>query len=71
MGTVNGVFEHLLRVAYDNGGSLIKFGGDALLLFFEGDRHAERGCRAAFGMRERRATVGRIDVAGVRGACCV
>ncbi|HEY3604075.1 MAG TPA: adenylate/guanylate cyclase domain-containing protein, partial [Sporichthyaceae bacterium] len=67
VGTVNGVFEHLLRVAYDNGGSLIKFGGDALLLFFEGDRHAERACRSAFGMRERLRTVGRIDVAGVRG----
>ncbi|HEY2834340.1 MAG TPA: adenylate/guanylate cyclase domain-containing protein [Sporichthyaceae bacterium] len=65
--TVNGVFEHLLRVAYDNGGSLIKFGGDALLLFFEGERHAERACRSAFGMRERLRTVGRIEVAGVRG----
>ena len=67
VGTINGVFEHLLRVAYDNGGSLIKFGGDALLLFFEGDRHAERAARSAFRMRERLRTVGRIDVSGVRG----
>jgi class 3 adenylate cyclase/tetratricopeptide (TPR) repeat protein len=65
--TINGVFDHLLRVAYDNGGSLIKFGGDALLLFFEGDRHAERASRSAFRMRERLRTVGRIEVAGVRG----
>ncbi|MGQ0468024.1 MAG: adenylate/guanylate cyclase domain-containing protein, partial [Sporichthyaceae bacterium] len=67
VGTVNGVFASLLRVAYDNDGSLIKFGGDALLLFFEGPRHAERAARSAFRMRERLRTVGKIDVAGVRG----
>lgn len=67
VGTVNGVFASLLRVAYDNDGSLIKFGGDALLLFFEGQRHAARAARSAFLMRERLRTVGRIDVAGVRG----
>ena len=65
--TINGVFAALLRVAYDNGGSLIKFGGDALLLFFEGDRHAERAARSAYRMRERLRTVGRIEVSGVRG----
>lgn len=65
--SINGVFAALLRVAYDNGGSLIKFGGDALLLFFEGDRHAERAARSAFRMRERLRTVGRIEVSGVRG----
>ncbi len=67
VGTINGVFDALLRVAYDNGGSLVKFGGDALLIFFEGDRHPERAARSAFRMRERLRTVGRIDVAGVRG----
>src|SRR5215213_5262510 len=30
-------FEHLLAVAYDMGGGLLKFGGDALLLLFDGD----------------------------------
>ena len=29
-------FESILQVAYDSGGSLLKFGGDALLLWFEG-----------------------------------
>jgi len=67
VGTVNGVFEALLRVAYDNGGSLVKFGGDALLLFFEGYQHPERAARAAFRMRESLRTVGKIDVSGVRG----
>jgi class 3 adenylate cyclase/tetratricopeptide (TPR) repeat protein len=67
VGTINGVFESLLRVAYDNGGSLIKFGGDALLIFFDGPEHAARAARAAFVMRERLRTVGRLDVSGVRG----
>src|SRR3954469_7920388 len=35
-------FERLLAAAYDKGGGLVKFGGDALLLLFEGDAHAER-----------------------------
>ena len=38
-------------VAYENGGSLLKFGGDALLLWFEGEGHAARACRAAVLMR--------------------
>jgi class 3 adenylate cyclase/tetratricopeptide (TPR) repeat protein len=65
VGTINRVFEQLLRVAYDNGGSLIKFGGDALLLFFEGDRHPERAGHAAFRMRQRLRALVPMDVAGV------
>ncbi|MGQ0631918.1 MAG: AAA family ATPase [Sporichthyaceae bacterium] len=65
--TVNGVFENLLRIAYDNGGSLIKFGGDALLIFFDGPSHPARGARAAFRMRERLRTVGKLEVSGTRG----
>ena len=34
---ISGSFEAILSVAYMNGGGLIKFGGDALLLLFEGD----------------------------------
>ena len=48
-------FATLLEVAYANGGGLLKFGGDALLLFFEGDGHAERACRAAVGHAPRAA----------------
>lgn len=65
--TINGVFDQLLRIAYDNGGSLIKFGGDALLIFFDREQHAARAARAAYLMRERLRTVGRLDVEGVRG----
>src|SRR3954470_15036994 len=45
-------FARLLRVAYDNGGGLLKFGGDALLLLFEGEAHVERACASAVAMRE-------------------
>jgi class 3 adenylate cyclase/tetratricopeptide (TPR) repeat protein len=48
---LNATFEDLLGVARADGGDLVKFGGDALFLFFTGDRHAERCCRAAAGMR--------------------
>jgi class 3 adenylate cyclase/tetratricopeptide (TPR) repeat protein len=54
-------FAGLLRVAYDAGGSLLKFGGDALLLLFSGDGHVARGARAAVGMRRSLREVGRID----------
>ena len=36
---IGGICESMLAVAYANGGSLLKFGGDALLLWFDGDRH--------------------------------
>ena len=48
---LNATFDALLGVARGEGGDLVKFGGDALFLFFEGDDHAERACRAAYGMR--------------------
>src|SRR3954451_24109081 len=48
---MSATFARLLAVAYELGGGLVKFGGDALLLFFDGDRHAARACNAAFGMR--------------------
>ncbi|HKU84736.1 MAG TPA: adenylate/guanylate cyclase domain-containing protein, partial [Casimicrobiaceae bacterium] len=59
---IGGICESMLAVAYANGGSLLKFGGDALLLWFDGDRHEGRACRAAIQMRARLADVGRIVV---------
>ena len=44
---MNRTFERLLDVSYAAGGGLLKFGGDALLLLFTGDDHAERACDAA------------------------
>lgn len=62
--SIGHVFEAMLSVAYAAGGSLLKFGGDALLLWFDGDLHAPRACRAAMRMRDTLADVGRIDVSG-------
>jgi len=54
-------FSVLLGVAYGEGGQLLKFGGDALLLFFSGDEHALRAARAAAGMRAALRAGGHID----------
>ena len=58
---VGDVFSLLLATAYANGGGLIKFGGDALLLFFAGDDHAAKAVRAASGMRRTLSELGGID----------
>ena len=63
---IGSCFAHLLAIAYENGGGLIKFGGDALLLLFTGDRHQGRACHAAIGMRRALRQVGRLDVSGHR-----
>ncbi len=62
---LNTVFTDLLEVAARFGGDCLKFGGDALLLLFDGPGHARRGAAAAHGMQEalralrrQRSTVG-------------
>jgi class 3 adenylate cyclase/tetratricopeptide (TPR) repeat protein len=56
---MNATFAALLAVAYAQGGGLLKFGGDALLLLYEGDEHAARAARAAFEMRRTLRAIGR------------
>jgi class 3 adenylate cyclase/tetratricopeptide (TPR) repeat protein len=56
---MNATFGALLEVAYAYGGGLLKFGGDALLLFFDGEEHAARGTRAAHEMRKTLRAIGR------------
>ena len=58
--TINSCFSALLADAYAYGGSMLKFGGDALLLFFDGDEHPLRACAAACEMRTTLRRVGRI-----------
>jgi class 3 adenylate cyclase/tetratricopeptide (TPR) repeat protein len=48
---LNYVFGRMLEVSYLHGGSLLKFGGDALLLMFTGHEHALRAASAAVEMR--------------------
>jgi class 3 adenylate cyclase/tetratricopeptide (TPR) repeat protein len=57
---INACFSALLGDSYSHGGSLLKFGGDAMLLWFSGEEHALRACAAAFAMRRTLRTVGRI-----------
>ena len=59
--TIGGSLSTILTVAYDNGGSLLKLAGDALILLFEHEGHAARACRAAVGMRRALREIGRIE----------
>lgn len=67
---IGSTFEELLGVAYEAGGSLLKFGGDALLLWFAGDVEAaaRRACSAAAHMRSTLRRMGAIPtpLGGVR-----
>jgi len=51
--TLSRVFGAMLDLARARGGMLLKFGGDALLLFFEGEEHAV--CAAACAVEMQRA----------------
>jgi class 3 adenylate cyclase/tetratricopeptide (TPR) repeat protein len=56
---IGSTFERLLTVAYEAGGSLLKFGGDALLLWFGGEVDGPAGAarRACFAAARMRATL--------------
>src|SRR5579864_9761698 len=49
--TLDTTFTELLSVAYDYGAGVIKWGGDAVLLLFDGDGHELRACRGAAEMQ--------------------
>ena len=58
---IGNCFENLLGVAYDQGGGLLKFGGDALLLLFDGEFHCARACATAVAMNSRLRELGPIE----------
>jgi class 3 adenylate cyclase/tetratricopeptide (TPR) repeat protein len=62
--TLDGVFTALLDEAYDWGAGLLKWGGDALLLLFDGPGHAPRAARACWEMQRTIERVGRLRVTG-------
>jgi class 3 adenylate cyclase/tetratricopeptide (TPR) repeat protein len=64
--TLDAIFTQLLDVAYEYDAGLLKWGGDALLLLFDGEDHAQRCCRAAAGMQETLERVGKLRVGGAR-----
>ena len=57
---LNGLFSELIPVAYEDGASLLKWGGDAALLLFDGEQHAARACRAAINMQKTIRRAGHI-----------
>ena len=60
--TLDGVFNALLDEAYLWGAGLVKWGGDALLLLFDGPGHPARAARAAWEMQRTIDRVGRLRV---------
>src|SRR5437763_6713413 len=58
--TLNSCFSDLLSVAYDYGAGLVKWGGDAVLLLFEGENHAPRAAKAALRMQQEIRRIGRL-----------
>ncbi len=58
---INGTFTRLLAPAREFGADLIKWGGDATLLLFDGPGHVERGARAAFEMQSVMRHEGRLQ----------
>jgi class 3 adenylate cyclase/tetratricopeptide (TPR) repeat protein len=61
---LDGVFRGLLDEAYAWGAGLLKWGGDALLLLFDGPNHETRAARAAWEMQQTSDRIGVIRVAG-------
>jgi len=55
------VLSALLTAAYDHGGWLVKWGGDALLLMFDTADHALRACDAAAAMQSTMRRVGTLE----------
>lgn len=62
--TLDGVFRALLDEAYEWRAGLLKWGGDALLLLFDGPHHEARAARAAWEMQRTIDRVGVIRAAG-------
>ena len=60
-GVIGNAFNQLLIPAYAYGGTLVKFGGDALLLFYRDDGHEVRSASAALEMRRVLRAMGPID----------
>ncbi len=57
---LSAVFTDLLAVAFSYGAWLVKWGGDAVLLLFEGEEHPALASRAAFEMRRVLRRVGQV-----------
>jgi class 3 adenylate cyclase/tetratricopeptide (TPR) repeat protein len=59
---LNRFFDRMLTIADGWGGTQMKFGGDAMLLLFSGDRHADRAAAAGIEMQAAMADFRRLLV---------
>jgi class 3 adenylate cyclase/tetratricopeptide (TPR) repeat protein len=57
---LSATFAGLLTETRDDGADLVKWGGDAMLLLFQGSEHAARAARAAHRMRAAMRVIGRV-----------
>lgn len=62
-GYLDTLFAELLAIAYAEGGELIKWGGDALLVWFAGEGHAERAVDSAWRMQRAIGRSGKLKTA--------
>ncbi len=58
---ISDAFNRLLEPAYSYDGQLVKFGGDALLLFYDGEDHELRAASSALEMRRALRSMGPIE----------
>jgi class 3 adenylate cyclase/tetratricopeptide (TPR) repeat protein len=58
---VNALFGELLGVGARRGGEMLKYGGDAVLVFFRGEDHPLRAAAACVEMQQRLREIGRVD----------
>ncbi len=63
-GIINHFFEGKLETARSYGGDVLMFGGDAILLLFRGDRHAERAVSAAWKMLQETRNMPGVKLPG-------
>jgi class 3 adenylate cyclase/tetratricopeptide (TPR) repeat protein len=60
----NGFFFSMLKVIFAHGGDVLKFGGDSLLVLFEGKGGAKKAIRAALAMQEEMKSFRSIPTSG-------
>ena len=65
-GYLNQTFAELLSIAYENGAELMKWGGDAVLLWYSGGAHAARASDAAWRMQHIMRRIGQLKTSSGR-----
>lgn len=65
-GYLDSTFKDLLEIAYANGGELIKWGGDAVLLWYSGESHGPRAVESAWRMQRTMVRIGRLRTSAGR-----